>query len=191
MMRDKPQDAGREHSESTGEDNIVNETEERADYETDEQQDQGGSPPPSGDEEIARLRDALLRTRAEMDNLVKRNQREMDKARRFQHEGLMRDLLPVIDGLEQGLENADEDDEKSREGLTLTHKLLLNTLENHGLEVIDPMGERFNPEWHEAMSMQPSDEAEPDSIVMVLQKGYRLNDRLLRPARVIVAKEAD
>lgn len=191
MTRDKPQDAGREDSESTGEDYIVNETEERADYEADEQQDRSDSQPPSGDEEIARLRDALLRTRAEMDNLVKRNQREMDKARRFQHEGLMRDLLPVIDGLEQGLENADEDDEKSREGLTLTHKLLLNTLENHGLDVIDPMGERFDPEWHEAMSVQPSDDAEPDSIVMVLQKGYRLNERLLRPARVIVAKEAD
>lgn len=141
--------------------------------------------------QVADLRDALLRTRAEMDNMHKRSQRELDRARRFQVEALMRDLLPVIDGLEQGLENAASEDEQSREGLELTHRLLVKALEQHGLEVIDPAGEPFDPEWHEAMSVQPSAEAEPDSVVMVLQKGYRLHDRLLRAARVIVAKPAD
>ncbi|QKK02382.1 MAG: nucleotide exchange factor GrpE [Pseudomonadota bacterium] len=137
--------------------------------------------------EVARLREALLRTRAEMENVQKRSERELERARRFQLEALMRDLLPVIDGLEQGLENAAEGD-SAREGLELTHRLLLKSLGSHGLEVIDPAGERFDPDWHEAMSLQPSDQAEPDTVLMVLQKGYRLHDRLLRAARVIVAK---
>ncbi|WP_376695151.1 nucleotide exchange factor GrpE [Wenzhouxiangella sp. EGI_FJ10305] len=138
--------------------------------------------------EVEKLREALLRTRADMDNMQKRAERDMDKARRYQHEAIMRDLLPVIDGLEQGLENADEGN-SAREGLELTRKLLLKALEDHGLEVLNPEGERFDPQWHEAMSMQPSEEAKPDTVLMVLQKGYRLNDRLLRAARVIVASE--
>jgi len=145
--------------------------------------------PPESDElqqEIARLREALMRTRADMDNMQKRAERDMDRARRYQHEAIMRDLLPVIDGLEQGLENASEGD-SAREGLELTRKLLLKALEDHGLEVLNPEGERFDPDWHEAMSMQASEEAEADTVLMVLQKGYRLNERLLRPARVIVA----
>lgn len=140
--------------------------------------------------EVDKLRDALLRTRADMDNMQKRAERDMDRARRYQHEALMRDLLPVIDGLEQGLENAEEGD-ASREGLQLTHKLLLKALSDHGLEVLDPVGERFDPQWHEAMSMQPSEDAEPDTVLMVLQKGYRLDDRLLRAARVIVASSPE
>jgi len=139
------------------------------------------------EEEVARLRDALLRTRAEMDNMEKRSRRELDKARKFQLEGLMRELLPVIDALDQGLDGAD-DTESAHEGLVLTHKLLLKALEQHGLEVIEPTGEPFDPQWHEAMSMQPSEDAEPDTVLTVLQKGYRLHDRLLRAARVIVAK---
>ena len=93
--------------------------------------------------------------------------------------------MPAIDGLEQGLENAAEDD-ASREGLALTHRLLFKALESHGLEVLDPIGERFDPQWHEAMSIQPSDDQAPDTVLAVFQKGYRLNNRLLRAARVIV-----
>jgi len=140
----------------------------------------------AGNGEADKLREALLRTRADMDNMQKRAEREMEKARRYQHEAFMRDLLPVIDGLEQGLENADEGD-SAREGLELTRKLLLKTLEDHGLETLNPEGEAFDPQWHEAISMQPSEDAEPDTVLMVLQKGYRLNERLLRAARVIVA----
>jgi len=138
--------------------------------------------------EVDKLREALMRTRADMDNMQKRAERDMSKARRYQHEAIMRDLLPVIDGLEQGLENASEGD-SAREGLKLTQKLLLKALEDHGLEVLNPEGERFDPQWHEAMSMQPSEDAKPDTVLMVLQKGYRLDDRLLRAARVIVASE--
>ncbi|HLS05085.1 MAG TPA: nucleotide exchange factor GrpE [Wenzhouxiangella sp.] len=136
--------------------------------------------------EIERLRDALLRTRAEMENMQRRSAREMEKARRFQNEAIMRDLLQVLDGLDQGLDNAAEDD-PSREGLVLTRRLLLKSLEDHGLEVLAPVGEPFDPQWHEAISMQPSEDAEPDTVTQVVQKGYRLHDRLLRAARVIVA----
>ncbi|NBB92781.1 MAG: nucleotide exchange factor GrpE [Gammaproteobacteria bacterium] len=140
---------------------------------------------PSG--ELEKLREALLRTRADMDNMQKRAEREMDRARMYHTESLVRDLLPVIDGLEQGLENSAEGD-ASREGLALTYRLLLKALESHGLEVLDPEGERFDPQWHEAISMQPSEEREPDTVLTVVQKGFRLHDRLLRAARVIVAR---
>jgi len=139
-------------------------------------------------DQVAELREALLRTRAEMDNLEKRTQRELEKARKFMFERVFKDLLPVIDGLDQGLE-ATGGDESADEGLALTRKLLLQTLERHGLVQIDPVGERFDPEWHEAMSAQPNGEVEPETILMVLQKGYHLNDRLLRPARVVIASE--
>lgn len=150
-------------------------------------QDESYDDAPAGREpEAEKLREALLRTRADMENMRKRAERDMEKARRFQHESIMRDLLPVVDGLEQGLENAAEGD-SAREGLELTRKLLLKTLEDHGLETLNPEGEPFDPQWHEAISMQPSEDAEPDTVLMVLQKGYRLNERLLRAARVIVA----
>lgn len=143
------------------------------------------------EEEAGKLRDALLRTRAEMDNLHKRSEREIEKSRRYAVEGLLRDLVPVIDSLDQGIENADDEDGSATQGLGLTRKLLLDTLARYGLTVVEPLGERFDPQWHEAMSMQPSQEDEPDTVINVLQKGYRLHDRLVRPARVIVAREPE
>lgn len=135
-------------------------------------------------EEVALLKDALLRTRAEMDNLHKRGERELEKSRKFAVEGLLKDLVPVIDTLDQGLENASGD----AEGLSLTRKLLVDTLTRHGLEILDPLGEPFDPQWHEAMSLQPSSAHEPDTVMVVLQRGYRLHERLVRPARVIVSR---
>lgn len=135
-------------------------------------------------EEIGLLKDALLRTRAEMDNFQKRADREIDKSRKFAVEGLLRDLVPVIDSLDQGIENGSGD----QDGLALTRKLLLDTLTRHGLEMIDPAGQPFDPQWHEAMSMQPSEEQAPDTVLMVLQRGYSLKGRVVRPARVIVAR---
>jgi molecular chaperone GrpE len=143
---------------------------------------------PAADEEVARLRDALLRTRAEMDNLRKRNERELERSRRFINESLMKDLIPVLDALDQGLENAAEDDVTLREGLTMIRSQLLQNLSRHGLALIEPEGEPFDPEWHEAMSMQASTQHAPDSVMLVLQRGYTLHGRLVRPARVIVAR---
>lgn len=141
------------------------------------------------EQEISALRDALLRTRAEMDNLQKRSERELDKARRFINEALMKDLVPVLDSFDQALENMPEEAEVQRQGVLLLKKQLLQSLERHGLQMLNPHGEGFNPEWHEAMSLQPSAEHEPDTVTMVLQRGYTLHGRLLRPARVIVARE--
>lgn len=159
--------------------------------ELESEQDQPGGAQAGGGEvdQVAELREALLRTRAEMDNLEKRTQRELEKARKFMFEGIFKDLLPVIDGLDQGLE-ATGGEGSPDGGLALTRKLLLQTLERHGLALIDPVGEAFDPEWHEAMSAQPNAEVAPETILVVLQKGYQLNDRLLRPARVVISSEA-
>lgn len=156
---------------------------ERADPDPDPQDEVEPTQP---DEEIGRLRDALLRTRAEMENFQKRAEREVEKSRKYAVEGLLRDLIPVIDSLDQGLEQSDSTDS---EGLALTRKLLLDTLSRYGLEVLNPAGEPFDPRWHEAISMQPSEEHEPDIVITVLQRGYGLHDRVIRPARVIVARE--
>lgn len=143
---------------------------------------------PAADEEVARLRDALLRTRAEMDNLRKRSERDLERSRRYINESLMKDLVPVLDALDQGLENAAADDATLREGLSMIRSQMLQSLNRHGLEVIEPEGEPFDPDWHEAMSMQASTQHEPDSVMLVLQRGYTLHGRLIRPARVIVAR---
>lgn len=140
--------------------------------------------------ELLNMREALLRTRAEMENLRKRGERELDKARRFANESVLKDLVPVLDTLDQALENSAEDAGDQFRGLALLKKQLLQNLERHGLQVVDPLGEPFDPDWHEAMSLQPSAEHEPDTVTMVLQRGYTLNGRLLRAARVIVSKAA-
>ena len=140
-------------------------------------------------EELARMREAMLRLKAEMDNREKRLEREMAKSRKFALESVMRDLVQVLDSMDQALSSADaENAQAAYEGLELTRKQALQVLTSHGLEVLDPVGERFDPSWHEAMATQPSDEFEPDTVAQVLQKGYMLNERLIRPARVIVAK---
>lgn len=149
----------------------------------------GGESGRSEGEELARMREAMLRLQAEMDNREKRLEREMAKSRKFALEALMRDLVQVLDSMDQALSSADADNAQAAyEGLELTRKQALQVLTSHGLEVLDPVGERFDPSWHEAMATQPSDEFDPDTVAKVLQKGYRLNERLLRPARVMVAK---
>ena len=142
--------------------------------------------------QLAQHREALLRTQAEMDNLRKRLDREMDKTRKFALERFMKDLLPVRDSLERGLETANSESatvEQLAEGKAMTLKLLDKTMEQHGLALEDPEGETFNPDKHEAMTTQPSDELEPGQVIRTLQKGFLLNDRVIRPAMVIVAAE--
>jgi len=136
-------------------------------------------------DELAQLREAMLRMRADIDNREKRMEREMVKARKFAIESLLRDLVPVLDSMDQALAAGDAG---SAEGMLLTQRLALKVLADHGLEVLDPLGEPFDPSWHEAMTTQPAGEQAVDTITQVLQKGYRLNERLVRPARVIVAR---
>jgi molecular chaperone GrpE len=142
------------------------------------------------EQDLAKHRDALLRMQAEMDNLRKRLQREVEKSRKFALERIMKDLLQVRDSMDRGLEAAGESGtvEALREGQQLTLKMLAKVMQDHGLEVVDPQGQAFDPELHEAVTVMPSAEAAEDSVLEVLQKGFRLHDRLLRPAMVVVSR---
>ena len=133
-------------------------------------------------------RDLYMRALAELENVRKRASRDVEQAHKFALERIAHDLIGVKDSLELGLASSAAAD-KLREGTEATLKLLSKALEKAGLTEIVPQGEQFNPELHEAMMMQPSAEHVPNSITQVVQKGYQLNGRLLRPARVIVAKE--
>ena len=134
--------------------------------------------------------DRYLRAAAEVENVRKRASRDVEHARKYALENFGRELLAVKDSLEMGLEAAGSADADSlREGSEATLKLLATTLERFGVSEIDPEGEPFDPEQHEAMTMQPSADVEPGSVLTVIQKGYSLNGRLLRPARVVVASE--
>lgn len=134
--------------------------------------------------------DRYLRAAAEVENIRKRAARDVEHARKFGLESFGKELLGVRDSLEMGLVAAESADADSlREGSEATLKLLTTALERFGIVEVDPEGEPFDPELHEAMTMQPSTEAEPGSVLTVVQKGYTLNGRLLRPARVIVAAE--
>jgi molecular chaperone GrpE len=134
--------------------------------------------------------DRYLRAAAEMENVRKRAIRDVEKARKFALESFSKDLLVVKDSLEMGLEASENVDVLNlREGSEATLKQLTATLERHGVTEVDPHGEPFDPELHEAMTVQPSETAEPGSVLTVVQKGYLLSGRLLRPARVIVAGE--
>jgi molecular chaperone GrpE len=139
----------------------------------------------------AEQRDQVIRIAAEMDNLRKRSAREVDNARRFGPERLAGDLLAVVDSLEMGLEAARGAGATGAllEGQEATLKLLLGALEKAGVSPVQAEGERFNPEFHEAMGMIPAPDSEPGAVVAVVQKGYLLHGRLLRPARVMVAAE--
>jgi molecular chaperone GrpE len=133
----------------------------------------------------------LLRSRAEMENLLRRSEREVDKARKFALDSFFQELLPVKDSLELGLSAAQDPSanvEKLREGMELTDRMLAAAMAKFGAREINPLNEPFNPELHQAMSMQESAAHAPNTVMMVFQRGYLLNERLIRPARVIVAK---
>ena len=134
--------------------------------------------------------DLYLRAAAEIENVRKRATRDVERARKYALENFSRELLDVKDSLEMGIAAAENADAESLlEGSQATLKVLAGTLERFGIEEVDPEGEPFDPELHEAMTMQPSSDVEPGSVLTVIQKGYTLNGRLLRPARVIVAAE--
>jgi len=131
-----------------------------------------------------------LRAAAEVENVRKRASRDVENAHKFALDRFGKELLAVRDSLEMGLAAADNASVESLlEGSTATLKLLEKTMQHFGIEVVNPEGEPFDPELHEAISVQPSDDAEPGSVVIVVQKGYSLNGRLLRPAMVVVAEE--
>ncbi|HSD17243.1 MAG TPA: nucleotide exchange factor GrpE [Thermomonas sp.] len=137
--------------------------------------------------ELEQLKAQSLLERADLDNQRKRIAREIDTARRFANERLLGDLLPVFDSLDAGLAAAGTDPSPLRDGLDLTYKQLLKVAGENGLSVLDPTGEPFNPEHHQAISQVQAPGVSADSVAQVFQKGYLLNGRLLRPALVVVA----
>jgi molecular chaperone GrpE len=135
----------------------------------------------------------FVRAQAELENLKRRAEKDLQNAHKFALEKFAKELLGVIDSLELGLQAATGDSPevlKLREGMELTLKQFLAALEKFNVRPVDPEGEKFNPELHQAMAMQPSDTAEPNTVVKVFQKGYLLNERLLRPAMVVIAQAA-
>ena len=162
----------------------------------------------AGDDEFVALKKALeeaeqkaeeswsnmLRMRAELENVTRRSTRDQEKARKFAIEKFAEDLLPVLDSLELGLDAANAgatDVSKVREGVELTLKMFQDTVVKYGITIVDPEGQRFDPQFHQAMTMQPSVDVEPNHVITVFQKGYVLNERLIRPARVVVAQKAE
>jgi len=138
--------------------------------------------------------DRILRMQAEQENQHKRSQREIEKAHKYGIDKFVAELLPVKDSLEMGLAAAVEESAESvkiREGMELTLKMLADVFEKFGIEAVNPEGEKFDPEHHQAMSMQENSELEPNTVIAVMQKGYLLNDRLIRPAMVLVSKAAE
>ena len=134
--------------------------------------------------------DKVLRAQADMENLRKRTARDVENAHKYALDKFLKELLPVIDSMELGISasgNAD-DIESLREGMDLTMKKFTDTLEKFGVSVVDPQGDKFDPEKHEAVSMYEVENAESGTVVTVMQKGYELNGRLVRPAMVVVAK---
>jgi molecular chaperone GrpE len=137
---------------------------------------------------LAEMRDTVLRERAELDNQRKRLQRDVEQARKFANEKLLADLLPVLDNLERGLAVEGGDYAVLRGGVELTQRELIRITEAGGLKKVGEPGEPFDPERHQAMAMVDSAEYPAGRVVAVMQKGYVLNDRLLRPALVSVSK---
>ena len=149
-------------------------------------------------EEAAKYRDAALRAEAEMQNVRRRASKDVEHAHKFGAEKLIQNLLPVVDSLEKALESSElvkdlDQDHSAKavlDGVGLCHKMFLDTLGKENVAVVDPHGEPFDPNLHQAMSMVENPDMEPNSVVAVIQKGYQLNGRLVRPAMVMVSKGA-
>ncbi len=140
---------------------------------------------------VADQKDAVIRAKAEVDNIRRRSAQDVEKARKFALEKFSAELLPVVDNLERAIECICKDDENQRalaEGVELTLQSMRSVLEKYGIKEVESHGKPFNPELHQAMSMHESDEVEPNTVTAVMQKGYELNGRLIRPAMVMVSK---
>ena len=138
--------------------------------------------------EVDKFRDLALRAEAEMQNLQRRTARDVENAHKFGVEKFVQNMLPVVDSLEQAIESTGDNADAIAQGVRLCHKLMVDTLIKEGVEIIDPVGEPFDPNEHQAMSMVENPDMEPNSVLAVVQKGCKLNGRLVRPAMVMVTK---
>ena len=159
------------------------------------------SPEKSADSLEAQLEDAqakasenwesYLRAKAEMDNLRRRNSKDVENAHKYGIEKFVTELLPVLDSMGMGMAIEDASVESQREGMKLTMNMLEKMMEKLGIEEIDPLNEKFDAAKHQAMTMQPNADVEPNTVIAVMQKGYALNERLIRPAMVMVSKAVE
>ena len=167
----------------------IEETTERSEGMEDSEDSE--SPVASRQETLERERDEYLalaqRAQADFENYRKRAAKEAAAAGDRAKGGLVRELLPVVDNLERALASAEESEQHLAEGVRLVHSELVAVLQRNGIEPFDPTGELFDPEVHEALSTQPADGADPGIVVDVMEKGYKLNGAVLRPARVVVS----
>lgn len=145
----------------------------------------------SSEAKLKDQQDSVLRAKAEVENMRRRTETEIDKARKYALNKFAEELLPVIDNLERAIQSADAENEAVKpiiEGVELTHKTFVDAVGKFGLKEINPEGETFNPEMHQAMSIQESPDHESNTVMFVMQKGYELNGRVIRPAMVMVSK---
>ncbi|MCF2847190.1 nucleotide exchange factor GrpE [Pseudoalteromonas sp. ACER1] len=139
-------------------------------------------------------KDSVVRAAADVENMRRRAAQDVEKAHKFALEKFANELLPVIDNLERAIEFSDKENEQLKpvlEGIEMTVKSFNDAVSKFGVQIVNPQGEQFNPEFHQAMSIQPSNDVAPNTVLAVMQKGYTLNGRLLRPAMVMVSKEAE
>ncbi|GAL21664.1 nucleotide exchange factor GrpE [Vibrio maritimus] len=145
----------------------------------------------SSEAKVKEQQDSVLRAKADVENMRRRTEQEIDKARKYALNKFAEELLPVIDNLERAIAAADAENEVVKpivEGVEMTHKTFVDVVAKFGLKEINPEGEAFNPEQHQAMSIQESADHEPNTVMFVMQKGYELNGRVIRPAMVMVSK---
>ncbi len=145
----------------------------------------------SAETQIEELKESVLRAQAELLNVRRRAERDVENAHRYAIEKFVKDLLAVLDSMDRALELAKTTegfDAAMLEGTEMTHKLLMDTVAKHGVEAIDPVGAPFDPQEHQAMSMVPSADHEPNTVMAVMQKGYKLEGRLIRAAMVVVTQ---
>ena len=184
---DTPETAEPDAAEPAGEQDPANEAEIEESTERSEGMEEERDDPEAS---LERERDEYLalaqRAQADFENYRKRAAKEAAMAGERARSGLVRELLPVVDNLERALESAEESEHHLAEGVRLVHSELVAVLQRNGIEPFDPTGEPFDPEVHEALSTQPADGADPGIVVGVMEKGYKLNGAVLRPARVVV-----
>lgn len=140
---------------------------------------------------VSDQKDSVIRAKAEVDNVRRRAAQDVEKARKFALEKFAAELLPVVDNLERAIASVNVEDETQKaiaEGVELTLQSMLSALDKFGVKTVDPQDQPFNPELHQAMSMQEIEGVEPNTVIAVMQKGYELNGRLVRPAMVMVSK---
>ncbi|MFI4954292.1 MAG: nucleotide exchange factor GrpE [Gammaproteobacteria bacterium] len=150
----------------------------------------------SAEKKVKENQETAMRFRADVENVRRQADRDIANAHKYGIEKFASGLLPILDSLENGIATIEKDQTQNDpkynslcEGMQMTYKLFTDMLLKFNVAVIDPLGDKFDPHWHEAIAMQPSAEVDPGTVLIVVQKGYRLHDRVMRPARVIVARE--